>query len=149
MKMLFLPVVLVVALATACSTTSNISDVTGKEWKLIEVYLDGKDTLFNRSDLPVGLADGFFVLNMDLEVISGRAAPNLYSGPYTLGDKQSISVMPMRTTMMASFYQNDKLSEHDYVNYVQNAYKWNLVNGNREFLSKNQSVMDVKLVFSF
>ena len=147
MKMIF-PLLLVAALASACSTAPNITDVTGKEWKLIEVYVDGRDTLFRRTGLPVGLAEEFFTLKIDLQNISGRGAPNLYSAPYTLGDRQAISVRPARATLMASFYENEYLKEHDFFTYVQNANEWKLVNKNLEFSSRTQDNKGVRLVFS-
>jgi len=130
----------------ANSNASGLLSIEGNEWKLIEVYIDGKDTRFSRNTLPEDLRN-FFTLNFDAELISGVGAPNLYSAPYTKGDNQ-ISIMLMRSTMMASFFQPENLNEHDFFVYLQNTHEWKLVNENLELLSKTENGSEVRLVFS-
>jgi heat shock protein HslJ len=158
---------LIVALAISCASTNtqNFSDTErnevsrvsanisspssteGNEWKLIEVYIDGRNTRFSRDTLPEELKN-FFTLIFDAQNVSGVGAPNRYSAPYTMGDNQAISVMLMRSTMMASFFQPENLSEHDFFTYMQNSYSWKLTNNNLELLSKTATGGEVRLVFS-
>jgi len=131
---------------------TNVSDIEGNEWKLIEVYIDGRNTRFSRSTLPEELKN-FFTVNFDAEIVSGVGAPNLYSAPYILGDNQTINIMLMRSTMMATFLEPENLSEHDFFTYMQNAYSWKLANNNLELLSKTAAggkyvFAYVRLVFS-
>jgi len=128
------------------NNVSELSSIEGNEWKLIEVYIDGKDTLFNRNTLPEELKS-FFTLSFDAERISGVGAPNRYSAPYTMGDSQ-LSIMPVISTMMASFYQPENLTEHEFFVYLQSAYEWKQINNNLELYSKTENGSEVRLVFS-
>jgi len=120
--------------------------IEGYEWKLIEVYIDGVNTRFNRSSLP-SEPGNFFTLNFEAQNISGVGVPNRYSAPYAANGNR-LNIRLIRATMMASFFQPENLTEHDFFNYLQNANEWKLVSNNLELLSKTQSGGDVRLVFS-
>jgi hypothetical protein len=49
---------------------------------------------------------------------------------------------------MASIWQPEKLREHDYFVYMQNAYKWNIADKKLELFTKDETGKEVKLVFS-
>jgi heat shock protein HslJ len=123
------------------------STLEGHEWKLIDVYIDGVNTGFNRNTLPEEIKN-FFTVNFDAQIVSGVGAPNRYTAPYTLSDNQTISIMVMRSTLMATFLEPENLSEHDFFTYMQNSYSWKLVNNNLELLSKTRDGGEVRLVFS-
>ena len=127
---------------------NNAPGLEGNEWKLIDVYIGGSNTGFSRNTLPEDLKN-FFTLSFDAEtgMIGGVGAPNRYSAPYTKGDSQ-ISIMLIRSTLMASFFQPENLNEHDFFVYLQNVYEWKLVNENLELYSKTESGSEVRLVFS-
>jgi len=132
------------------STGTNVaspSTIEGIEWKLIEVYVADRNTLFNRNTLPEEIKN-FFTVNFDAQTVSGVGAPNRYSAPYTLGDNQAINIMLIRSTLMATFLEPENLTEHDFFTYMQNAYSWKLANNNLELLSKTQNGSEVRLVFS-
>jgi len=129
------------------NNTQRVSTLEGNEWKLIEVYIDGRNTRFSRNTLPEEPGN-LFTLNFDAQNISGVGAPNRYSAPYTKGDNQTLTIMLIRSTLMASLFQPENLTEHDFFNYLQNAYSWSIVNNNLELLSKSQNGGEVRLVFS-
>jgi len=133
--------------ANTNANASSPSSIQGKEWKLIEVYVDGKDTRFSRNTLPADPGN-FFTLNFDAQNISGVGVPNRYSAPYTMGDNQTVSIKLIRSTMMASFFQPENITEHDFFTYMQNAYSWRFANNNLELLSKTAAGAEVRLVFS-
>jgi len=126
----------------------NDVTITGKEWKLIEVCLNNSDTGFNRDILIREGFDQYFTVNFDTDNISGIGAPNRYSAPYTMGDNQSINIMIMRSTMMASFFQPENLTEHEFFTYMQNTHEWKQVNNNLELRSKTADGSELRLVFS-
>jgi len=134
-------------LSTADTKTANPLTIEGNEWKLIEVYIDGRNTRFSRDTLPEELKN-FFTVNFDAQNVSGVGAPNRYSAPYAKGDSQTINIMLMRSTMMASFFQPENLSEHDFFTYMQNAYSWKLVNETLELHSKTENGSEIRMVFS-
>jgi heat shock protein HslJ len=155
MKKSFLLLFIIIALAvcgslTACGSSPNFSKVTGKDWKLVQIKIDGKDIHFNRKKLVDHDANHIFILTFDAQAISGVGAPNRYNAPYTLGDnkERTISVDPMRSTLMASLWQPEKLKESDYFLYIQNVYEWNLVNKHLELRSKTEDDKEVTLIFS-
>jgi heat shock protein HslJ len=163
MKKQILFVVLVTALVVSCSNNNgervpravdknsgekhNFSKITEQEWKLTEVHINGNKTQFNRSDLSEFFTDSFTV-NFDGQTISGTGAPNLFSAPYTLGKNQTISIMPMRSTLMASLFEPEHLSEHEFFTYLQGANVWKTVNNNLELFSKAENRREIRLVFS-
>jgi len=149
-KYIILPLFLVFILS--CGGTPKVTDITGVQWKLVEVQVKdepfGVNIIFDRKALTKEQAGDIFTLNLDKENVSGKGAPNSYSAPYTRED-ENISISPMRTTMIASLWQPEKLREHQYFVYMQNAYKWNLSDDkNLELFSKNEEGKEVKLVFS-
>jgi len=163
MKKQFFLLALIAALIMSCASTNaktglesnevsrvnatSPSGIQGNEWKLIEVYIDGRNTRFSRDTLPAEPGN-FFTLNFDAQNISGVGVPNRYSAPYTLGDNQTVSIKLIRSTMMASFFQPENLTEHDFFTYMQNAYSWRFANNNLELLSKTATNGEVRLVFS-
>ncbi len=124
----------------------SVSSIEGNEWKLIEVNIDGNDTRFSRNTLPTEPGN-FFTLNFDAQNISGVGVPNRYSAPYTISDNK-ISIMLIRSTMMASFFQPENLTEQNFFIYMQNAHEWKLANDKLELLSKTSNGREVRLVFS-
>jgi len=127
---------------------SEFSNVTGKDWKLIEVRINNVDTGFTRSSLARSENTEYFTAIFDSEMASGTGAPNRYSAPYKLGESKNISLMTVRATLMATIFESGKLREHDFFGYIQNAYSWNLVNNNLILFSKAENGNEVILVFS-
>jgi len=131
----------------ANNSAARPSGFVGHEWKLIEVFVDGRNTGFSRSTLPEEPGN-FLTLNFDAQNISGVGVPNFYSAPYTQGGNQPITIMLIRATLMASFFEPENITERDFFVYLQNVFSWRLVNDNLELLSKTQNGNDVRLVFS-
>jgi len=140
--------ILIIAVIISCSSAPKFSDVSGKEWKLIEVNVDDRVILFDRDTLANEDAGTIYTFNFDAQNISGVGAPNRYSGPYTLGANQAISMNPVSSTMMAPLKQPEKLREYDYFVYLQKVYKWNLVDKKLELYSKTEDDAEVRMVFS-
>jgi len=154
MRKQFFLVLLVAVFMASCGSTGNMekfSDTTGKDWKLILVSIDGeptgKEIIFNRKTLSDEKAGNIFIMKIDPNNISGTGAPNNYSAPYTLGEGQNISIMPIRSTLMASLWQPEKLKEQEFFVYMQNVYEWKIDKKNLELHSKTEDNRNVKLVF--
>ena len=124
----------------------DFSDVIGKDWKLTAVYISGRDTNFKRSSLPSEFSDAY-TLSFDERIASGKAAPNRYTAPYTLGENHAITIGQMATTMMASFIEPENLKEHEFTTYMQNAYAWAEENGNLVLLCKTTDNREVRMLF--
>jgi len=147
----FLLTVLITMIAGSCAGTPKFADAVGKEWKLVEVHIGSvfsRDIIFDRDALTQEGNREIFTLNMDGQIASGVGSPNRYSAPYTLGDGQLISIMPMRSTMMASlFNEPEKLPEHEFFGYMQNVYEWQLTENTLTLLSKTEDGNNVRLIF--
>jgi hypothetical protein len=149
-KILTIFVVAVISLNACISSggSTNFADISGKEWKLIEVHINGANTGFNRNALAQDGFEDSFTLNFDGQIVSGVGAPNLYTAPFTLSENQTIDIMVMRTTLMSSIFEPENLREHDYFSYLENAVSWRLVNNNLEILSKTRDGRNVRLLFT-
>ena len=165
-KLLYLVVLIVVfaALAVSCRNTpqgqtptsqptviiTNISDILRREWKLIQVHSGDRIIEFNRIELISAGAGDIFTLVIDSETFSGVGAPNRYSAPYSVSaeDPLAITVALLRSTLMAQIHYPERLREQEFYVYMQNAYRWDLVNNNLVLYSKNESGNDVAMVFS-
>ncbi|MCL2809050.1 MAG: META domain-containing protein [Treponema sp.] len=149
MKRTFMAFLLIATCLIGCvSTSANFEEVTGKDWLLTEVRVNGVNSGFNRSAL---INEGFrdaFTINFDEQTVSGVGAPNRYSAPYSLKENQTISIMPARQTLMAALFEPTSLKEHDFFVYIGNIYKWKLANNRLELNSKTQDGREVLLVFS-
>ena len=126
---------------------SDTADFKDKDWKLVEVWLDGKKVTFNRKELEAQKAEGFYTLKFDAENLSGVGAPNRYSAPYTV-DGKKIKSMLARATLMAALWQPESLKEHDFFLYMQNISEWVITDGKLELSSKTEDGRPVKLVFA-
>jgi len=145
---------LVIALLMSCKSTGNIAslkDVIGKELKLVEVQIDSKPfnriVIYNREDLKKH-KHGVYTLTFSSDTISGTAAPNKYSAPYTSGDNNTLTISLIRTTQMAPIVQPEKLQEYDFYNYMQKVVSWSSEKGKLILHSKTESGVAVRLIFA-
>jgi heat shock protein HslJ len=127
----------------------DFSDIVGKDWKLIEVYVDGKNTQFSRASFQNNnFMRDMFTLKFSEKTVNGTGAPNMFGSQYTQGNNQTLSIMPMVTTLMAPMpFQPENLTEQNFYSYLQSAQKWGLVRNNLEIYSRTEDKHDIRLVF--
>jgi hypothetical protein len=155
MKRQILLFLLVIGVIMSCNTTpkpvSSFSGVMGKEWKLIEVQLEGhpfnRIVLYDRNELKKHNVGGVYTMTFNGEVVSGTGAPNKYSAPYKLGDGDSLTIQEMRSTLMAPIVQPEKLQEQAFYTYMKNVEKWSVDNGKLILHSKAENGNVIKLIF--
>jgi heat shock protein HslJ len=146
---LIVPVLLAVIVLAACKTPPTFSDaVMNKDWELTEARVKPADIFFNRKTLTKEGFSEIFTLRFEAERVSGIAAPNRYSAPYTLEGKHSVSIQPAISTQMAPLHEPEKLKEHEFFIYLHNTYEWNISRGNLELYSKSKDGAKVVLTFS-
>jgi len=146
---------LIVALLIGCKSTggsiSSFKDVIGKELKLVEVQIDStpfnRIVIYDRADLKKHKHD-VYTLNFTNDTISGTAAPNKYSAPYTAGDNNTLTINLIRSTLMAPIVQPEKLQENDFYNYMQKVERWSAEKGKLILHSKTESGIAVRLIFA-
>jgi heat shock protein HslJ len=147
---------LVVALLMGCASSggggniSSLSDVIGKELKLIEVQIDStpfnRIVIYDREDLKKHKHD-VYTLTFSSDTVSGTAAPNKYSAPYTRKDK-TLTIKVMRSTQMAPLVQPEKLQEYDFYNYMQKVESWTTDKGRLVLNSTTDDGIAVRLIFA-
>ena len=150
MKRCILSIMISAVVAVSCASVTaagSSNEIPEKEWKLIEVYVNGRNTGFNRASLNRGGAE-MFTLTFKEGMVGGAGAPNRYNAPYTAGENKTVSIALVRATLMASILEPSSLREHDFFNYIQGAYKWNVINNNFELYSKLENGSEIRLVFS-
>jgi len=127
---------------------TSFSDIIGKNMRLIEVYIGGRNINFSRNSLPQVLADAY-IIKFDERVVSGMAAPNRFTAPYTLSASNHISIAQMATTMMASLIEPENLKEQEFIIYMQNAWAWMDENGKFVLLCNTATGQEVRMLFEF
>jgi len=143
---------------SACKSTggsgvsvTSFADAIGKEWKLIEVYVQvdpfHKKVIYDREHLRKEKIEKTYTLTLTASSISGTAAPNTYSAPYRRGQGQAIEVQAIRSTQMAPIVQPEKLQEITFFGYMQNVYEWHIKQNKLELTSKTDADHHVRLVF--
>lgn len=127
--------------------TVKFSNVSDKDWKLIEVYINGSITRYDRSSLSGSGFTDLFTLRFDAEFIGGRGAPNRYNAPYTAGEDRAITIELVRANQMAMIEEPLTLREYDYFRYLQGAYSWDITDEKLE-INSSYNNNEIRLVFS-
>ena len=132
----------------SCTSMASFSDITEKEWFLSEIRANKTKIIIDRNELKnSGFGGDIFSLVFNAGRVSGMGAPNRYFAPYTLGEKQAITIQNIAGTLMAPLFEPEKLKEHEFFAYLQNAYKWDLVKGQLELYTKGENNIETVLVF--
>jgi heat shock protein HslJ len=127
--------------------------ITGKEWKLtgVRALADNAGSnaamRFSRRELVKAGMENAYTLRFDGERLSGAAAPNRYSAPYTRGAGQTLSIRAIAATLMAAMAEPENLKEREYFGYLENVEKWDLVQGRLQLISRNERDEEIILVF--
>jgi heat shock protein HslJ len=148
-KQIIMLIVIAVLIISCKSTGSSIpafSSVADIEWKLIEVQIDDI-TLYERNDQENEAFDTIYTVKFDAEMVSGTGAPNKYSAPYTQGEGNTLKIMVIRSTMMASLFQPETLQEHVFYLFMQNVEQWSIENNKLILHSKDEKGSHIRLIF--
>jgi heat shock protein HslJ len=127
----------------------GLKDVTGIEWKLIEVRSSAGDSVsrFSREELAETGMENAYTLRFDNERLSGTGAPNRYFAPYKEGGEKTLSVKAIAGTLIANFREPENLKEREYFNYLENAGKWDLIQNKLLLYTRNGQGEEIVLVF--
>jgi len=138
----------IIAVLFACSSAPKFSNVMDKDWKLIAVRGSPESITFNRNKLVEEGFSDIFTLRFDKERVNGVGAPNRYFAPYTLVNKQDITIKTIAQSQMAPLREPEYLKEYEFFAYLQKTTKWNVTKeGNLELYSKGADGTETILVF--
>ena len=139
----------VLNLPIACKSAPQFSVVQDKDWYLVEVRHLPEDIVFNRHTLEEEGFAAIFTIRFDNtdQRVNGIGAPNNYFAPYTLADKQGITIKTIASTLMFAIHEPEKLKERDYFTYLQNTTRWSLTDGNLELYSTGEDGVEALMTF--
>jgi heat shock protein HslJ len=152
-KMITTAITVTAILAAACTggapaRGTGFSDIQGKEWKLAGIRTAAGESAFNRGTLEKEGFGGAYTLRFDGERLSGVAAPNRYTGPYALGEGQTLEIKRIAGTLMASLTEPSALKEAEYLAYLEKAGRWALEEGRLELHTESPGGEPAVLVFT-
>jgi heat shock protein HslJ len=104
--------------------------VKGKTWKLAQAHTHSssgsvKSVKYDASKHDKAKTGDTYTLQFDDKNISGKAAPNRYTAPYSLGEGGVISVKPAASTLMAAVDAAiDGLGEKEYLRILEKISRW-------------------------
>ncbi|MDR2617437.1 MAG: META domain-containing protein [Treponema sp.] len=124
----------------------SFGDIRGREWILAEVK-GASPVVLDRQKLGAGGLGDVYTIKFDAELVSGKGAPNLYRGPYTLGEGRALTIGSVAGTLMAAINEPEDLKESEYYAYLGGVSRWDLKKDRLELYSKDRSGAEAVLVF--
>jgi heat shock protein HslJ len=133
-------------LLAACGSTPKFEDIRDREWKLSALRTEFENITFDRNQLTdEGFGDIFTISFADR--VSGKGAPNRYTGPYETGKDFSLTIRNVAATLMAPLREPEKLKERDFFNYLENVYRWNINQDSLELFTRGEGGAEAVMVF--
>jgi heat shock protein HslJ len=127
---------------------TGFSDVQGKTWQLSEIKSGSDTVVLDRAQLEADNLGDVYSLKFDDKQASGKAAPNTYRGPYTLGEGDQIAIGNAAATLMAAVKEPEALKEHEYFAYLAKVNKWGVASGLLSLWTADDAGSEVVLVFA-
>jgi len=125
-----------------------LKTIIGKEWKLVEIRLSGKTVILDRAKLNAEGKGDIFTMTIDSSKLSGKAAPNRYSTAYQAGPNNSLTLLPVITTLMAPIFEQEYLKEQEYYQYLGGVKSWKLNQKTLELYTTDADKKEAVLVYS-
>ncbi|MCL2791663.1 MAG: META domain-containing protein [Spirochaetaceae bacterium] len=145
-------VILLISCASLCNGPRNKADfntVQGKTWQLIRVEMPGNTMELDRERINAMYFENMFTLIFNNNIVSGRAAPNNYSGQIMSLDGNKISFSQLISTRMALLTDIDvPIQEDDYFHLLQRTTAWGMERNNLVLYTVDNANRNVKLIYS-
>jgi hypothetical protein len=126
----------------------DFSEFEEKTWSLISIEGPSVFLYLDRPILEQGGQGEFFTLRFKSGQYNGRAAPNLYRGPYESGAGQRITLKPAAATLMAVLVNIEGITESEYFGYLERTTRWTAEPGMLKLHSAAPDGSPATLVFS-
>jgi heat shock protein HslJ len=111
------------------------------------VKVAGKSLLIDRNKLNSEGFGDFFTFTIDGERVSGKAAPNRYTGGYSAGPNNTLTVLPLITTLMATIYNPERIREEEYLKYLAKVKRWSQIQGRLQLYTVDEKGKEVILIY--
>jgi heat shock protein HslJ len=134
-------------LLAACGKPPQLEDMRNREWKLTAVRTVPENIILDRNQLSAEGFEDIFTIQF-ADQVGGKGVANRYFGPYEAGQDLSLSIKNVAATLMAPLREPEKLTERDFFNYLENAYRWNISQGNLEISTRGKDGAEAVMVFA-
>jgi heat shock protein HslJ len=124
----------------------KFDEIREREWRLTALISTSGVIDLSRQRLEGDGMGDFYILRFDKERLNGKAAPNQYSAPYTLGMDQTLSIGPPAATLMMAF-REPELKEHDYFTYLSRVSHWIFNKDKLELYTSGEDGAEAVLIF--
>jgi len=125
----------------------DFSAVQDKEWRLSQVKDAGGQVTFDTVNQTSEFLKGIFTLQFDEGRAFGKASPNRYTAPYTLGAGNKITFGLAASTMMMGLVEPVGLNEHGYFILLSKVSAWNVVNNQLVLYTVNDDGEKITMLF--
>lgn len=143
-----------VLFSACCSTAGKVTNkdfntvIKGRVWQLSKVSdADGK-IIYDYSKLPRENFDDIYTLQFETERVMGKASPNRYNGPYTLGEGNTLSFTHFASTLMMDIRIPGGLSEYDYFQLLEKVSSWKYAKNQLTLFTADAKGRKVTMVYN-
>ncbi|MDR1904734.1 MAG: META domain-containing protein [Treponema sp.] len=136
------------AAETAGREIVKFSEIKGKMWQLSAVKTGPQTIDLDRQVLTAQGMGDIYTLTFNEDILTGKAAPNLYYGPYKAGTGNVLSIGNMAGTLMAAIWELDGLKEQEFFDYLSRVTSWTAAAGRLELHTSNAAGETAILVFT-
>ena len=123
---------------------ADFTEAEGMEWRLLELRTGRRTVRIDRES--AGISGGYTINFYDGRV-NGMGAINLYFGPYSSGQGQTLNIGDLAGTLMAALFEPEGLREHEYFAYLSRVSRWDLRRGRLVLHSSDNDGNEIALVF--
>ncbi|WP_424244131.1 heat shock protein HslJ [Elusimicrobium posterum] len=140
-------------LFAACASASKNGEPTGfaavkgRVWQLSQVKDASGKVTFDHSKLNKEFFNDIYTLQFDDQRATGKAAPNRYTGPYTLGEGNAISFKHFASTLMMGIRTPEGLAEHEYYQLFEKVTSWKYSKNQLTFNTVDKNGAKVTMIF--
>lgn len=126
----------------------EFKDIMGKVWHLAQLRAENGDVLFDAANLDREFFGDAYTLQFDSERAAGKAAPNRYTAPYTLGKGKTLAFKPAASTRMMAIRQPEGLGESEFFNLLGKVYAWEMDGEQLVLSALNAEGKKVDMIFN-
>jgi heat shock protein HslJ len=145
----------VIFLLGACASTKTVSggmnsgfgSIKGKVWQLSLVRNSAGQAIFDKTKIDPEKFKDVYTLQFDDANAVGKAAPNRFNAPYSLGNGDAISFKYVASTLMASFNSPEGLNENGFYKLLEKASRWSFADNQLTIYTTDDSGAGSTLIF--
>ncbi|MDR0291508.1 MAG: copper resistance protein NlpE N-terminal domain-containing protein [Elusimicrobium sp.] len=128
--------------------TLDFNAVKGKVWQLAQVQTAAGGVTFNAAKLSKEFFKDIYTIQFDGGRAWGKASPNRFNAPYSLGAGNNMSFQPASATLMFGIREPEGLNEHGFFQLLSKVYGWDFVKDQLILYTKNDNNEKQTMIFN-